>query len=148
MYGAYYKQRQFYGSKREEACIITSDDGLVNDFALDYEEVIPETVGQFTGLYDKNGKRIFEGDIVKFFDMIGVVLFEEGCFGIVVNDIIDYDWLEEQILPVTGCDNLPYFLYNDNFISFWELLWNYTAVDEQCDVCEVIGNIHDNPELL
>ena len=109
--------------------------------------VIPETVGQFTGLTDNNCKKIFEGDIVKFFDMVGKVCFEQGCFGIGANNLIDWEKLEEQIFPITRCDNEPYFLYNDFFVSFWELLWNYCA-EENCDVCEIIGNIHDNPELL
>lgn len=128
----HYIQSWYYGSYAE----------------LQTKEVIPETVGQFTGVYDINCKKIFEGDIVKLFDMIGVVFFEEGCFGLGIDDYIDYDYLEEQILPVTGCDNLPHFLYNDNFISFWELLWNYNAILDVSAVCEVIGNIHDNPELL
>ena len=52
-------------------------------------EVIPETVGQFTGLHDKNGKEIFEGDIVNitsgignFINKKGAVIFTEGAFHI------------------------------------------------------------------
>ena len=53
-----------------------------------YNEVDPETVGQYIGVNDENGRKIFEGDIVEFtshpFEItnIGVVTFEGGCFGI------------------------------------------------------------------
>ena len=50
------------------------------------DEIIPETVGQFTGVTDKNGKKIFEGDIMAFtaygFDYVGTVEFADGSFSI------------------------------------------------------------------
>ena len=89
-------------------------------------EVDPSTVCQYTGLTDKNGKRIFEGDIVQYherqFDGKDVpvrdaVIYEEGGFSV-----------------------RAYFLNN------W--LWNSINGNTQLRDVEIIGNIHDKPELL
>lgn len=85
--------------------------------------VLVETLGQFTGLIDMNGRRIFEGDIVDVeYDIqyvgvsaerIGlfVVVFEDGCF-----------------MKKKEDGGLFHFIPSDK--------------------CKVVGNIHDNPELM
>jgi uncharacterized phage protein (TIGR01671 family) len=136
----------FFGTRVETPQIIIisndNDDGKWTD-------VIPETVGQYTGLTDKNGEKIFEGDIVRVLDhQKGIVTFECGAFGIGIMPYIDWDYFDSEIAPTTGCNNSPMFCYNDNYVSLWELMWNYNQEDNWCEIVEIIGNIHDNPDLL
>lgn len=93
--------------------------------------VIPETVGQYTGLTDKNGVKIFEGDIVKgtaySATRIGVIVWidEISSFGVRhVNAPNPAAWENSSILRCVSLGK------TDEFAA------------------EVIGNIYDNPELL
>ena len=90
---------------------------------VEFVEIDPSTVGQYTGLKDKNGKRIFEGDIVKAQDEILGSPFCDGINGKVVYDEAAY------------------------FIELKDPMNSQWLYDE-CAVYEIIGNIHDNPELL
>ena len=53
-------------------------------FWAGYCEIIPQTISQFTGLKDKNSKKIYEGDIIEYKDSTGLhretVVFDKGCF--------------------------------------------------------------------
>lgn len=63
---------------------------LVNDKdSYDECEVVPETIGQFTGLYDCEGKEIFEGDILDFNGLTVEVRFVRGVFALLINGNLD-----------------------------------------------------------
>lgn len=111
-------------------------------------KVEPSTICQCTGLTDKNGQEIWENDVVDYFGRKGKVKYECGSFGIVFREIIDWEEIEANICLITGCDNSLYVCENDNFISLWEIMWNFNDIENSIETIEVIGNIFDNPELL
>lgn len=121
--------------------------GTTNDIP-NMIEVDPSTICQCTGLKDKNGKLIWENDIVDFLGHKGTVVFECGSFGIAYKTPIDWNGIEANIKPITGCDNRLYVCENDNYISLWEIYWNFNDEDDSVNTVEVIGNKFDNPELL
>ena len=87
--------------------------------------VDPETVGQYTGIYDKNGRRIFEGDIVtipnsKKQGLPAVIRWSQS------ETRFEISRMGYQPLPLD-----PLFSRNGYYSR-----------------CEIVGNIHDNPELL
>lgn len=95
-------------------------------------EVIPKTVGQFTGLTDKNKKKIFEGDIVKCtYEPNDCSFTAVVMFG---NSNGEYDW-GFQLKRISGAN-----------VNTDILLW--VEAEDAGAYIEVIGNIHDNPELL
>ena len=109
-------------------------------------QVDESTVCQCTGLKDKNGKLIWENDIVDFLGHKGRVKYECGSFGVAYRECIDWEEIESNICPVTGCDNALCACENDNYISLWEIYWNFNDEDDCLSTIEVIGNIFDNPD--
>lgn len=91
-----------------------------------------------TSVCDMDGNSIRTGDIVSLFGMVGEVVFEGGAYGIGFEQLIDWERIEKEIFPITGCNNAPYFCYNDNFISFLELLWNFNCEDDWCVVVKIV----------
>ena len=73
------------------------------------KEVIPETVGQYTGITDKTGEKIFVGDILEIYRysvFCGRVVFENGCFGVV-------EWKYQDFLPMYSIQNLSIKIIGD-----------------------------------
>lgn len=111
-------------------------------------KVDPTTICQCTGLKDKNGKLIWENDIVELLGHRGVIKYVCGGFGIGYRKNIDWEEIQSNIMRVTGCENILYACENDNYISLWEIYWNFNDEDDSVNTVEVIGNIFDNKELL
>lgn len=87
-------------------------------------EVVPETVGQYTGMKDKNGVRVFEGDII----------------------ITDNKWKNQGYSVVKYSDENTAFVLECQHSG--EMLGEPFGMNYFSNNIEVIGNIYDNPELL
>lgn len=98
---------------------------------------------EITDISDCNGKTICTDDTITLFGMNGIVTFKAGAYGIYFNKI-DWDLIHSKIPEITGCDNKPYFCENDNFISFWELIWNFNCKDNYCSVISIINETKNN----
>ena len=112
-----------YGSLITETNPFDKDMVMTHIYDNGFNEILvdPRTIGQYTGLKDKNGTRIFEGDVCKAYickaadtvekEVVGVICFEDGTF---------------------------------EFKCEHENIYLYPLVD----VLEVIGNVFDNPDFL
>ena len=107
------------------------------------KEVLPETVCQFTGLYDKNGRKIFEGDILQCnnnpIDLVKVVY---GNFGVIdvetetaVDNVIGWHY---EVIPTDKLSKVEPFCLPMPITEFYI---------NRCTMV-VIGNVFEDPELL
>jgi len=113
---------------------------------IDDYEVIPETVGQYSGKEDKNGCRIFKDDVVSLHQFLfdgsevecesrGVISYQETYFSIAK---IESKFIEEYSGYKKGEGEFP-------MTDFQPIHYKYGLHEESF---EVLGNIHDNPELI
>lgn len=110
------------------------DNSLVKNYqTTENIKIESETLGQYTGLKDKNGTKIFEGDIVKL---------EKGFFGSTYNYVL----IEENENYAVYYDKYGRFdlKTEDKNLQFKSVAWHQLVEGN----VEVIGNIYDNPELL
>ena len=114
MYGSYYKVKSFFND-REGHFISVIRNNHLTDLPID-----ENTLGQYTGLYDKNGKEIYEGDIISNGYEKCVVVWIKEQAGFMLK-LLDKEYEKEE--------------------------WTNPMIDIGKDD-EVIGNIYDNTELL
>lgn len=114
----------YYLIREEESPVIETSVPYTIHYIVDYadfnglneNEILPETLGQFSGVYTIGNKEIYEGDIIKFYNK----MWEVVC---------DYE------------DAHLFYLMNIEDLSEVKQMSKFTRG-------EVIGNIHDNPELF
>ena len=121
--GYYVFRRKRSGVFGQVISELDHDRHLIIDVWGHSHEVIPETVGQCTNKTDCKGKFIFSGDLLRFTDSDG----EHSIYKVYYSD--NYAGWAIQEADCNGVDNM----------ADWEISREYF---------EVIGNIHDNPELL
>lgn len=150
----YYYKAKYYRFDKELCDYITIPYPNIENAPSDNFMVIPETVGQCTGLKDKNGKLIFEGDVLKqktTKEFAKFSSFKWELYGIVTFGNYDYNegdagycsvgW---YIAPLKSIAIYP----KDYLIGDIQPGLNQEDILKSIYPMEVIGNIYDNPELL
>lgn len=114
--GYYCRAFRWAGDKNPTPAIQEAD-------GYSFREIIPETVGQYTGLKDIHGVKIFEGDIIK--------QYEKTRFGDPVSDFGLVKWDNKECMLFRTSTRIG----KDRLVT-------------SRDIYEVVGNIYDNPDLL
>lgn len=132
--GHYYKAK-YYRTNGELCDYITIPN--LDEYIIPTPKYVVDasTIGQYTGLKDKNGTKIFEGDIVK----------NDWCF-IKGNSIVRFDeYKSSDSSNDYQCGHLGFYLEH---ISDFNKRTVRKDIMYFANKCEIIGNIFDNPELL
>lgn len=134
---------KFRGKRAKGECVgewaygeLTQHDNLIWLEECEYFSgayVQPDTIGQFTGLYDKNGKEIYEGDVFSV----------DGKYPKVVKYI--EEWLSFCVANIDTLTTPPMSSWPEK--SIYMQLSSDWWKDFQNEI-EVIGNVHENPELI
>lgn len=134
---------QFYNNGHRMNCVAIC--------STQVDEVLTNTVGQFTGLHDKNGKEVYEGDILvicEYENMLKGVVCEESEHELFTLDELKGE-LRQQYKSVIHYEDCTLFASEQDGCDIYlaslagDMRKSYPIFEY-----EVLGNIHDNPELL
>lgn len=114
-----------YGDLVASKFICIHDETVDDESRIGFIDVVNETVGQYTGVTDKNGAKIFEGDIVSI----------NGS-------------TELAIVHYLNLDNKSEFETLGWYCTIPKYQYYVHRLENNSSKYEVVGNIHDNPELL